>query len=168
MFMNQAEAYAVFSELCEQIEKESRKKGRGKKVHLDKTLPPYEVLQNVGTTTAEPNTKCTKKNGGCKPTGQPAIGLHQCSTNHGTLPDKKVHPQVSHIHPSTVLLPKKVRVTKDMRFTQHCIAAATQLLTPTANECLERCRYATNLCCLTRSLACELPIQGLYSQTPRC
>ena len=135
--MNQTEAHAVFSVLCEQIEKESKKKGRCKKLHLDKTLPPYEVLQNVGTTTAEPNTKCTKKNGSCKSTGQPAIGLHQSSANHGTLPDKKVHPQVSHIHPSTVLLPKKVRVTKDMRFTQHCIAAASQLLTPQQTSALK-------------------------------
>ena len=82
-------------------------------------------------------TKCTKKNGSSKSTGQPAIGLHQSSANHGTLPDKKVHPQVSHIHPSTVLLPKKVRVTKDMRFTQHCIAAASQLLTPQQTSALK-------------------------------
>ena len=137
--MNQTEAYAVFSELCEQIEKESKKKGRCKKLHLDKTLPPYEVLQNVETTTLEPNTKCTKKNGGCKPTGQPAGGLHQISANHaiGIPPDKRVHPQVTHIHPSTVLLPKKVRVTKDMRFTQHCIAAAAQLLTPQQTSALK-------------------------------
>ena len=110
----QTEAYAIFSELCEQIEKESKKIGRCKKLHLDKTLPPYKVLQNVGTTTVEPNTKCTKKNGGCKPTGQRAGGLHQISANHaiGIPPDKRVHPQVTHMHPSTVLLPKKVRVTK--------------------------------------------------------
>ena len=138
--MNQTEAYAVFSELCEQIEKESKKKGRCKKLHLDKTPPPYEVLQKVGTTTVEPNTKCTKKNGGCKPTGQPAGGLHQTSANHaiGIPPDKRVHPQVTHIHPSTVLLPKKVRVSKDMRFTQHCIAAAAQLLTPQQTSALKR------------------------------
>ena len=138
--MNQTEAYAVFSELCEQIEKESKKKGRCKKLQLDKTLPPYEVLQNVDTTTFEPNTNCTKENGGSKPTGQPAGGLHQISANHaiGTLPDKRVHPQVTHIHPSIVLLPKKVRVTKDMRFMQHCVAAAAaQLLTPQQTSALK-------------------------------
>ena len=135
--MNQTEAHTVFSELCEQIEKESRKKGRCKKLQLDKTLPPYEVLQNTGATIAEPNTKCTKKNGVGKPTGQPAIGLHQNSANLGTFPNKKVLPQVSQIHPSTVLLPKKVRITKEMRFAQHCIAAASQLLTPQQTNALK-------------------------------
>ena len=39
--MNQAEACAVFSELCGQIEKEAKKR-QCKKLQLDKTLPPYE------------------------------------------------------------------------------------------------------------------------------
>ena len=60
--MNQTEAHAVFSELCQQIEKESQKKGRCKKLQLDKTLPPYEVLQNTSATTSESNMKVTKKN----------------------------------------------------------------------------------------------------------
>ena len=41
--MNQTEAYAVFSELCEQIEKEAKKR-KCKKFQLDTTLPSYEVL----------------------------------------------------------------------------------------------------------------------------
>ena len=135
--MNQTEAHAVFSELCEQIERESQKKGRCKKLQLDKTLPPYEVLQNTGATTAGPNTNGTKKNGSCKPIGQPALGLHHSSARHGSFSDKMVLPSVSYIHPSTVLLPKKVRVTKEMRFAQHCIAAASQLLTPQQTNALK-------------------------------
>ena len=118
------------------------KKNPGKKVEarsfiLTRHFPPYEVLQNVGTTTAEPSTKCSMMNGGGKPTGQPAIGLHQSSVYHGTFPNQRAHPQISHIHPSTVLLPKKVKVTKDTRFTQHCIAAASQLLTPQQTSALK-------------------------------
>ena len=53
--MNQTEAYAVFSKLCEQIEKEAEKR-QCKKLQLDKTLPPYEVrvaqfFQTVGAAT---------------------------------------------------------------------------------------------------------------------
>ena len=107
--MNQTEAHAVFSELCEQIENESKKRGRCKKLQIDKTLPPYEALQNTSATTSEPNIKCSKKNGVCKPTGQPDLGLHQSSGSHGTVPEKKVLPHVSQIHPSIVLLPKKVK-----------------------------------------------------------
>ena len=46
-------------------------------------------------------------------------------------------PQVSQIHPSTVLFPKKVKVTKEMRFVQHCVAAASQLLTPQQTSALK-------------------------------
>ena len=77
-----------------------------------------------------PNIKCSKSNGACKSTGQPDLGLHQRSGSHGTVPEKKVLPHVSQIHPSIVLLPKRVKVTKEMRFAQHCVAAASQLLTP--------------------------------------
>ena len=135
--MNQTEAHAVFSELCEQIEKESKKRGRCKKLQLDKTLPPYEVLQNTSAITSEPNIRYTKNNGSGKPTGQPGLGLHQRSFSHGAVPEKKVLPQVSQIHPSTVLLPKKVKVTKEMRFAQHCVAAASQLLTPQQTSALK-------------------------------
>ena len=130
--MNQTEAYAVFSTLCEQIEEEAKKKGRFKKLRLDKTLPPYEVLQSGGTTAVGQNTNHIKTMGGGKSTGQPAGGFHQTSTNHaiGIPSDRRVDPQVTNIHPSPVLLPRKVRVTKEMRFAQHCIAAAAQLLTP--------------------------------------
>ena len=75
--MNQAEAYAVFSELCEQIEKEAKKR-RCKKFQLDKTLPPYEVLHNTCAATSVPNIKHAKKNEFDKP-GQPGLGLHQRS-----------------------------------------------------------------------------------------
>ena len=51
--MNQTEAHVVFSEFCEQIEKEFKKRGRCKKLQLDKTLPPYEALQNASATTSE-------------------------------------------------------------------------------------------------------------------
>ena len=61
--MNQTEAHAVFSELWEQIEKEANKRGRDKKLQLDKTLPPGEVLQNTSAATPELNTKHTKNNG---------------------------------------------------------------------------------------------------------
>ena len=126
--MNQAEAYAVFSELCEQIEKEAKKR-QCKKLQLDKTLPPYEVLENTYTATSVPNIKHTRNNE-CNKPGQPDLGLHQGSFSHGAVSEKKVLPQVSQIHPSTALLPKKVKVTKQMRFAQHCVAAASQLLTP--------------------------------------
>ena len=128
LVMNQAEAYAVFSELCEQIEKEAKTR-QCKKFQLDKTLPPYEVLENTYTATSVPNIKHTRNNEGDKP-GQPGLGLHQRTFSHGAVSEKKVLPQVSQIHPSTVLLPKKVKVTKEMRFAQHCVAAASQLLTP--------------------------------------
>ena len=36
-----------------------------------------------------------------------------------------------------MLLPKKVKVTKDMRFAQHCAAAASQLLTPQQTSALK-------------------------------
>ena len=58
--------------------------------------------------------------------------FYQISANGATRfpPHGKVNPQITHIHPSSVLLPRKVKVTKDMRFAHHCIAAAAQLLTP--------------------------------------
>lgn len=77
--INQTEAYAVFSTLCEQIEKEAKSKGRFKNLQLDKTLPPYEVLSSIDKTTAEPNTRYAKTSGGEKATGQPAGGLHHRS-----------------------------------------------------------------------------------------
>ena len=133
--MNQTEAYAVFSKLCEQIEKEAKKR-RFNKLQLDKTLPPYEVLNNTSAATSVLNIKHTSNNGFGKP-GQPGLGLHQRSFSHGAVSEKKVLPQVSHIHPSTVLLPKKVKVTKEMRFAQHCVAAASQLLTPQQTSALK-------------------------------
>ena len=155
--MNQTEAHAVFSELCEQIENESKKKGLCKKLQLDKTLPPYEVLQKTSATTSEPNIKCSKKNGACKPTGQPDLGLYQRSGSHGTVPEKKVLPHVSQTHPSIVLLPKRVKVTKEMRFAQHCVAAASQLLlTPQQTGALKDA--GMQRICLTCPSACELSI----------
>ena len=133
--MNQTEAHAVFSKLCEQIEKEAKKR-RCKKLQLDKTLPPYEVLQNTSAATSELKNKFTKSNGSGKP-GQPGLGLHQRSFSNGAVSEKKVLPQVSQIHPSIVLLPKKVKVTKEMRFAQHCVAAASQLLTPQQTSALK-------------------------------
>ena len=128
LVMNQAEAYAVFSELCGQIEKEAKKR-QCKKLQLDKTLPPYEVLENTYVATSVPNSKHARNHENNKP-GQPDLGLHQRSFSHGTVSEKKILPQISQIHPSTVLLPKKVKVTKQMRFAQHCVAAASRMLTP--------------------------------------
>ena len=156
--MNQAEADAVFSDLCGQIEKESQKRGRGKKLQLDKTLPPYEVLENTSANTSEPNNTYTKYNRAGKPAGQPGSGLHQRSLSHVAVSEKKVLPQVSQIHPSAVLLPKKVKVTKEMRFAQHCVAAASQLLTPQQNERLKRCWNATYLRCLACPSTCKLSV----------
>ena len=133
--MNQTEAYAVFSELCEQIEKEAKKR-KCKKFQLDTTLPSYEVLHNTSAITPVPNTKQIKNNEFGKP-GQPDLGLHQRSFSHGAVFEKKVPPQVSQIHPSTVVLPKKIKVTKDVRFAQHCVAAASQLLTPQQTSALK-------------------------------
>ena len=62
--MNQTEAYSVFSTLCEQIEREAKTKGRSKKVQLDKTLPPYEVLSNVDRATVATNTSHVKTSEG--------------------------------------------------------------------------------------------------------
>ena len=128
LVMNQAEAYAVFSELCGQIEKEAKKR-QCKKLQLDKTLPPYEVLENTYVATSVPNSKIARNQENNKP-GQPDLGLHQRSFSHGTVSEKKALPQISQIYPSKVLLPKKVNVTKQTRFAQHCVAAASQLLTP--------------------------------------
>ena len=128
LVMNQAEAYAVFSNLCEQIEKEATQR-QCKKLQLDKTLPPYEVLQDTCKAASEVKNKDIKNNGSVKP-GQPGLGLHQRSFSEGAVSEKNVLPQVSQIHPSVVLLPKKVKVTKETRFAQHCAAAASQLLTP--------------------------------------
>ena len=128
LVMNQAEAYAVFSKLCEQIEKEATKR-QCKKLQLDKTLPPYEVLQDTCKAASEVKNKDIKNNGSVKP-GQPGLGLHQRSFSKGAASEKNVLPQVSQVHPSVVLLPKKVKVTKETRFAQHCVAAASQLLTP--------------------------------------
>ena len=50
-----------FSELCEQIEKEAKKR-KCKKFQLDKTLPSYEVLHNTSAMTPVPNTKQIKNN----------------------------------------------------------------------------------------------------------
>ena len=71
LVMNQAEAYAVFSELCEQIEKEAKKR-RCKKLQLDKTLPPYEVLENTYAATSVPNSKHARNRENDKP-GQPDL-----------------------------------------------------------------------------------------------
>ena len=130
--MNQTEAHMVFSSLCEQIEEVAKKKGCSKKLQLDKTLPPYEVLPVEGATVMEQNTNHAKVKGGGNSTGQPARGFYQISANGAKRfsPHGKVNPQITHIHPSPVLLPRKVKVTKDMRFAHHCIAAAAQLLTP--------------------------------------
>ena len=133
--MNQTEAYAVFSELCEQIEKEAKKR-KCKKFQLDTTLPSYEVLHNTSAITPVPNTEQIKNNEFGKP-GQPDLGLHQRSFSHGAVSEKKVPPQVSQIHPSTVVLPRKVKVTKEMRIAQHCVAAASQLLTPQQTSALK-------------------------------
>ena len=45
-----------FLELCEQIEKEAEKR-QCKKLQLDKTLPPHEVLENTYAATSVPNSK---------------------------------------------------------------------------------------------------------------
>ena len=57
--MNQTEAHAVFSELCQQIENEAKKRSI-KKLQLDKTLPPYcenhvRELRTFFTVVLEPN-----------------------------------------------------------------------------------------------------------------
>ena len=62
--------------------------------------------------------------------GQSDLGLHQRSFSHRTVSEKKALTQISQMYPSKVLLPKKVNVTKQTRFAQHCVAAASQLLTP--------------------------------------
>ena len=134
--MNQTEAHAVFADLCEQIEREAKKRGQCKRLQFDKTLPPYEVLPNMSAATSEMNSKHPKNNGLEKP-GQPGSGLHQRSFGHGAASDQKVLPQVSQIHPSIVLLPKKVKVTKEVRFAQQCVAAASQLLTPQQTRALK-------------------------------
>ena len=107
LVMNQAEAYAVFSKLCEQIKKEAKKRQ-------------------------------------CKKLQQNAL------------------PQVSQIHPSVVLLPKKVKVTKEMRFAQHCVAAASQLLTPQQTSALKNAGMQRVLTC---SSSCKLSVEGLLNQT---
>ena len=53
------------------------------------------------------------------------------------LSQRRKYPQVSQTHSSTVLLPKKVKVTKEIRFAQHCVAAASQLLTPQQTSALK-------------------------------
>ena len=133
--MNQTEAYTVFAELCEQIEKEAKKR-RYSKLQLDKTLPSYEALNDASAIAPVPNIKHTSNNVFGK-TGQPASGLHQRSGSHGAVSEKKVLPQISQIHPSTALFPKKVKVTKEVRFAQHCVAAASQLLTPQQSSALK-------------------------------
>ena len=75
------------------------------------------------------STKRTS-DGGPGKTGQPASGLHQKSVCYAAVSEKKALPQISQIHPSTALFLKRVNVTKDARFAQHCVAAASQLLTP--------------------------------------
>ena len=47
-----------FSELCEQIEKEAKKR-RCKKFQLDKTLPSYETLHDAGAATHQCRTSNT-------------------------------------------------------------------------------------------------------------
>ena len=130
--MNQPEAYAVFSSLCEQIEEAAKKKGCLKKLHLDKTLPPYEVLPNGEATATEQCTNHAKVMGSGNPAGQPVKGFYQTSANAAKRipPNGRVNPQITNIHPSPVLLPRKVRVTKEMRFVHHCVDAAAQLFTP--------------------------------------
>ena len=84
----------------------------------------------------EVKIKDIKNNSSGKP-GQPGLGLHQRSFRKGAASEKKALPQVSQIHPSGVLLSKKVKVTKEMRFAQHCVAAASQLLTPQQTSALK-------------------------------
>ena len=164
--MNQTEAYTVFAELCEQIEKEAKKR-RYSKLQLDKTLPSYEALNDASAIAPVPNIKHTSNNVFGK-TGQPASGLHQRSGSHGAVSEKKVLPQISQIHPSTALFPKKVKVTKEVRFAQHCVAAASQLLTPQKLKRVEKCWNAKYLRCITCSGACQFPVSGLYNQTDCC
>ena len=75
--MNQTEAYTVFAELCDQIEKEAKKR-RYSKLQLDKTLPSYESLNDSSAVAPVLGTERTS-NGGPGKTGQPASGLHQKS-----------------------------------------------------------------------------------------
>ena len=117
--MNQTEAYTVFAELCDQIEKEAKKR-RYSKLQLDKTLPSYESLNDSSAVAPVLGTKRTS-NGGPGKTGQPASGLHQKSVCYAAVSEKKALPQISQIHPSTALFPKRVNVTKDVRFAQHCV-----------------------------------------------
>ena len=143
--------------------KRKAKKRQCKKLQFDKTLPPYEVLENTYVATSVPNSKHAKNQENNKP-GQPDLGLHQRSFSHGAVSGKKAFPQISQIHPSTVLLPKKVNVTKQMRFAQHCVAAASQMLTPQQTGALKKRWNAKYLCGLTCPSARELSVQGLHSQ----
>ena len=43
----------------------------------------------------------------------------------------------SQIDPSAVCFQRKVKITKEMRFAQHCVAAASQLLTPQPTSALK-------------------------------
>ena len=85
--MNQTEAYTVFAELCDQIEKEAKKR-RDSKLQLDKTLPSYESLNDSSAVAPVLGTKRTS-NGGPGKTGQPASGLHQKSVCYAAVSEKK-------------------------------------------------------------------------------
>ena len=105
--MNQAETYAVFSELCGQIE-EKAKKRQCKKLQLDKILPPCEVLENTYVAGSVQNSKHVRNHMNNK-SGQSDLELHWRSFSHGTVSEKKVLPQISRIHSFTVLRPKRSR-----------------------------------------------------------
>ena len=96
---------------------------------------PWKILPHDAAA-SEVKNKDTKNKGSGKP-GQPGLGLHQRSFSKGAVSEKKALPQVSQMHPSVVLLARKVKVTKEMRFAQHCVAAASQLLTPQQTSALK-------------------------------
>ena len=130
--MSQSEAHGVFSTLCDQIEKEAKKKGCLKGLHLDKTLPPYEVFQVKKALFGGEDAKSNKPPMQQHLAGQPATGFPQPPPPLLKEPPLQRKSQLNdtNIHPAPVLLPRKVRVTREARFVQHCIAAAAQLLTP--------------------------------------
>ena len=153
--MNQAEAYAVFSELCGQIEKEAKKR-QCKKLQLDKTLPPYEVLENTYEATSVPKSKHVRNHENNKP-GQPDLGLHQRSFSHGTVSEKKVLPQIS----QTPFHGTATKEGQGHQADEVCTALRCSSISnahSAANGCAEKRWNAKYLCGLTCPSARELSV----------
>ena len=87
LVMNQAEAYAVFSKLCEQNEKEASVRS----YNSTRRSLPMKSCKIKCSRFGGQEQRCQEQS------GQPGLGLHQRPVSKGAASEKKALPQVSQI-----------------------------------------------------------------------